>query len=403
MTFQTTPITETITVNPGDVWRGRLIVSGPNAFAPATLVATTLKVHTGAEKVWVYALAGHKDFPQDWPANKLEDMAQDFERQWFVQMQFAPHEFPNQSHFTTVGDNWRIHDAWLHAQGTGIQPPEEPPEEPEIEPPEIEPEIEPPEEIIVAGRLSLPPGADVGNYAGRPKQDLDVWAKNVLIAAYIDVLNELPTPQAIQIIQAVGRVEGYYGWASKPPQWAGNHNWGAITCKCPCGFQATDGYLVDGKWTPYTTCFASRSTNLDGARHLIEVLIDKRPAVKAVINDANITTFARAMRDTTYFCRTTGKGKDGKPSCAAATDTQKQADADRYAIALDKACDAIGKKQGTGKLNFIAGQRPPTETPESKEPSQTYSQAGTIAAITLVGVGAFAMLISTLTRKSNGL
>lgn len=420
-----------LTLIPGDVYRGRLILDGPAQYASAEKIVDMVKA-LGASQVWVWASPESPTFPKDWPPNKLDDVSDFMEVQWYGQLRFDAPPGVSTIQFPSRGQNWRMHDYWTHVTGSGVEPPTPPPTLP---PPPTdaagcaallkqwadqcgEQETPTPE---CAALMQLwtthcaegpdlpkvvppPPGTDIGDYAGRPPGDLDKWAPAVLIEAFRTVMGTLPTPQALQAIQAVGRLEGYYGWAGKPAHWAGNHNWGAITCKCPCGFESRDGYYVDGKWQPYTTCFARRATNLEGAIHLIEVLVLKRKPVQAVMDSGNLTLFARAMRDTTYFCRTTGKGKDGKPSCQAATDAQKQSDAIHYAKVMDKACATIGTKTGTGQLAFLDGPPPDKPDPHPEitttwTPPAPYTRAGALAAGSLAVVGTIALIVGSYMRK----
>jgi len=398
---------------PGQVWRGRLVLDGPAQYASADLIANTLKA-AGAANVWVWKDPDAKSFPKDWPDNKKADIAGFLEVMWFVQIQYGGDVFSPQQKFPTSGQNWRIHDAWVYVDSAA--PPPVDPKEPVIDPTDpVDPgDID---EWNIGEPTPVPkestPG-DIGDYAGRPATQLDIWAPRVIRAAYMTVMGVYPSPQALQAIQAVGRQEGWYGWAGKPPQWAGHHNWGAITCRCPCGFESKDGYYVNGKWQPYTTCFAHRDTNLEGAIHLVEVLILKRPAVQDVMDSGNLTDFARAMRDTTYFCRTTAKGKDGKPCCSCASDAQKQADAVWYAKMLDSGCNKISKYSGLPQVCFLNGPDPtdpkePKEPkdpvgPEPKDPKKEappaeYSKAGAAAAVVLTALAVGAGVVIVRRRK----
>lgn len=405
-------IDPTIEVKAGQVWRGRLILDGPGQYASATLIANTLKA-SGAEQVWVWKSTDADTFPDDWPEDKTDDVSDFMEVQWFVQLRVGGDPLAPPRTFPTRGPNWRIHDAWKYLDASGVVPPEPKPPDPQPPDPETPDGEKPP----------IPKGADpsdIGDYAGRPEGSLDVWAPNVLIEAFKTVMGKYPTPQALQAIQAVGRTEGYYGWAGRPAHWSGHHNWGAITCRCPCGFESKDGYYVNGKWQPYTTCFAHRDTNLEGAIHLVEVLVLKRAAVQKVMDNGNLTDFARAMRDTTYFCRTTGKGKDGKPCCSCATDAQKQADAVWYAKKLDgrvgmlkgvnvpMGCAAIAANTGLPQVCYLDG-KPGTVDPKDPEqpdvpdaPPAEFSWAGaaTAGVLTGIAVGAGAIIVRSRKRRN---
>lgn len=405
----------TLNVKPGDVWRGRLILDGPGQFANADLVANTLR-SMGAAQVWVWKDANAETFPTDWPSNKLDDVSDLFEVQWFVQLRVGGTPFDPEQQYPTSGQNWRIHDAWKYAEGTGIEPVGPVPPIP-VDPGDPGDTIDPGDlDTWTAGEptpvpVKSTPG-DIGDYSERPSTQLDIWAPRVIRAAYMIVMGKYPTPQALQAIQAVGRQEGWYGWAGKPSQWPGHHNWGAITCgcggppECKGGFAAGDGFYVNGKWTPYQTCFAHRDTNLDGAIHLVETLILKRPKVQEVMDSGNLTAFARAMRDTTYFCRTTGKGANGQPCCSCATDDEKQGDALWYAKFLDTGCAKIAANTGLPQVCFLSGPdpkdqklpdpaKPPPEQVYVPPPRARYTVGGAIAAATLaaVSVGASVVMV----------
>lgn len=402
----------TITVKPNDVWRGRLILDGPGQYVDASFVANTLKAN-GAAQVWVWKSPDAASFPTDWPLEKRADVSDLFEVQWFVQLRVGGDPLTSTVQtFPTNGPNWRIHDAWLHQEGTAPPPTPEPPDP---DPPPGPDPTKPP----------VPYEEDIGDYAGKPDKDLDKWAAGVLRAAWFTVFARWPTFTELQTVQAVGRHEGYYGWASKPPQWAGHHNWGAITCakarvepvldfwgepepeatsyaECGCGFPSGDGYYVNGRWQPYGTCFATRPTNLEGAIHLVEVLVLKRPQVAKALTEhpGELVPFARAMRDTTYFCRTAGVDKRGKPCCACATDEQKQADAEWYASALDKACSVIGAKTGHGQVCFrtLPGQPRPPKPPPA--PSATPTSAGYVASALLSASSTLLGVILTRVKRA---
>lgn len=400
----------TLNVRPGQVWRGRLILDGPGQYVNADFIANTLR-SLGAAQAWVWKDTTADTFPADWPKDKLGDVSDFLEVQWFVQLRMGGTPLSPEQQYPTSGQNWRIHDAWLYQDATGILPPEPtPPVDPTD--PEDPGDFD---EWEMGDPTPVPkdstPG-DIGDYAGKPSTQLDVWAPRVIRAAYVIVMGVYPTPQALQAIQAVGRQEGWYGWATKPSQWAGHHNWGAITCRCggppECkgGFAAGDGYYVNGKWTPYQTCFAHRNTNLEGAIHLVETLVLKRPAVQDVMDSGNLTDFARAMRDTTYFCRTTGRGKDGKPCCSCATDNEKQADAIWYGKFLDTGCAKIAANTGLPQVCFLNGpdpkqpkqpnpDKPPAEQVDTPQPHARYTTGGAVAAVALatLSVGAGIMLV----------
>lgn len=374
-------------VKPTSVWRARLLVSGPAQYASADQIAEQL-VAAGAAQVWAWKSTESDGFPADWPASRLADVSDLLEVQWYVQARVpGSQQIGEPLYLPTEGPYWRLHDAWEYLPAS-IQPDE--PDEPEP-PPEPPPEPEEPDEPepppADGAPLPVPYPDDVGDYAGRPQRDLDRWAAGVLQEAWVTVMGRYPTPAELVTVQAVGRTEGYYGWASKPPQWAGHHNWGAITCRCPCGFRAVDGYDVNGKWQRYTTCFAIRPTNLEGAIHLVEVLVLRRKAVQKALREhpGDLTRFARAMRNTTYFCRTTGKGPQGQPSCDAATDEQKQADAEHYAASLERNAKKIEQKLGGVFAEVTALSKSPAG--ESAPPTIHQAPFSVTGALVAVGLG----------------
>ncbi len=103
--------------------------------------------------------------------------------------------------------------------------------------------------------------------------DRRVWGRGILQQAWEVVYpGESPTIAALQILQGQTEGEGWYGYASKPANWKGSNNWGAISTKCDgctegvdC-FQAGD-HLADG--TQYSTCFKMYPSAVDGAADFI--------------------------------------------------------------------------------------------------------------------------------------
>jgi len=159
----------------------------------------------------------------------------------------------------------------------------------------------------------IPPRGDPPNLEDRPPAgtNLHEWAAGVLVEAWQNVLGTTPSPQALQMAQAIAKGESTYGWP-KNEGWAGHHNWGAVhaVCRddgvtrncqkdggCVKGFMSTDRY--DGVKQP--TCFAHFETNVDGASHFLTQLLVRRPAVAAVIDSGDAFQVALAMRRTSYF------------------------------------------------------------------------------------------------------
>ena len=388
-----------INARPGDVYRARLITEGAASFAGHDRIVSELEA-IGFNHVWAWSDAD--DLPKDWTTTpppdhpaRADDVADLFETQWFVQVQFGDKlggsALGETTPIPTDGSGWRLHDWWFYMQAATPQP----------QPPGPQPT--PPGDHPVSWYGSPD---DDGDYPSRPPAgvNMEKWAKNLLRQAFVLVMGKEPTPQALQTIQAVTRGEGYYGWAGKPKTWAGHHNWGAIMCgspkkdappgqECKCGFGYTDGYYVHGVWQPFKACFAHRDTNIEGAIHFIEVLVLKRKPVQAVMDNGIIVDFARAMRDTTYFCRTTRPGKDGRPSCQAATNEEKQRDAEYYAKSIDYNVGKVIEGTGDPRVSFnskkeAATHYTPPDPPIAPRAPVTLAGIASAGALLLVGVAA---------------
>lgn len=137
-----------------------------------------------------------------------------------------------------------------------------------------------------------------------PMDAIDQWARKVLLAVWPRVLpGEAPTATELQAVQAVGRFEGFYGWADRPAVWKGTQNWGA--CQCghgpPCGndcFETTDSH---GDGTKYQGCFKRYPTPEDGAADLLRILTKKWPSVRAAMRTGDLDALATEMRRKGYF------------------------------------------------------------------------------------------------------
>ncbi len=129
----------------------------------------------------------------------------------------------------------------------------------------------------------------------------DAWARDVLIRVW--PTSKWPiTVAALQAVQAVGRLEGRYGYP-QDPQWQGSHNWGAI--QAPHGddsnsFEHKDTH-ADG--TVYVARFRKYPTDEDGASDLIRELYRRGPVAAILIEPGPISAaaMAKAMHDTGYF------------------------------------------------------------------------------------------------------
>lgn len=153
-----------------------------------------------------------------------------------------------------------------------------------------------------------PPGTSPGTSTPQPVQPsrnaIDEWARRVLLTVWPTVLpGEAPTLPELQAVQAIGRHERFYGWASKPPQGVGAHNWGGVQCPHgpPCGedcYESGDSH-ADG--TKYVACFKRYPTAEAGAADLLHLLTIKRPSVRALLRTGNLDAIAMEMRKTGYF------------------------------------------------------------------------------------------------------
>lgn len=147
-----------------------------------------------------------------------------------------------------------------------------------------------------------------------------VAARGVIRPAFVDVFRRPPTLAEEQGAQVTAWQESNYGagWRNDPDRCptgdcAGRHNWGAIVVRhcselnvqqeCPPGsFLYLDRLRGQDCWQ----CFRSYASDVEGARHLIEVLYKKRPTVLAAASRGDLVGMATAMRDTVYYV---GKGE----------------------------------------------------------------------------------------------
>jgi hypothetical protein len=129
----------------------------------------------------------------------------------------------------------------------------------------------------------------------------DPWARSVLLSVWPSQ-QWVPSLGALQAVQAVGRLEGRYGYPNDP-QWKDSHNWGAI--QAPHGtdadsFEHRDTH-ADG--TVYIARFRKYATDEEGARDLIRELYRRAPVAAVLSGPTPIasTAVAKAMHDTHYF------------------------------------------------------------------------------------------------------
>jgi hypothetical protein len=132
-------------------------------------------------------------------------------------------------------------------------------------------------------------------------------ARTTLLAAWRALLGAEPSPAELQTALAIARHET--GWGTYKP-FPGSHNWGAVQCckpdasgQCPPGsFLAKDSSPTDaGGSVPYAICFRSYADDAAGARHFLEILTVKRPAVRRALGTGSAVRVAEAMYDSHYF------------------------------------------------------------------------------------------------------
>lgn len=141
---------------------------------------------------------------------------------------------------------------------------------------------------------------DAVEVSGSPR---DAWAREVVIRAWSDLGLKRPNLATLQAVQSIGRLEGFYGLATKPEGWAGSWNWGAVQCKhgTPCGvdcFEAVDSH-ADG--TRYSWCFKRYPSAEAGAADLIRLVTKARPSVAKLLPGGDLLAIATEMRATHYF------------------------------------------------------------------------------------------------------
>lgn len=138
----------------------------------------------------------------------------------------------------------------------------------------------------------------------------DQEAKDVLEAAYNNVIDSDTNLFALGIAQAIGLMEGKYGaWG---PDNASN-NWGAITAtpntdgSCPPGtFKHGDSSFEKGQ---YQTCFRLYPTAELGAEDFLRKLYIDRPKVLEAALSGDIRGVAQEMYATTYYTGTAPHGQ----------------------------------------------------------------------------------------------
>ncbi len=148
---------------------------------------------------------------------------------------------------------------------------------------------------IVAGLISM----------GAANPETEVWARNIVIESLKAKGYPTPSLGMLQIVQAVGRMEGFYGKASNPPEWAGSNNWGAVQQGlakegvCPANTFKSKDYDPN-KAADYIACFRKYPTPQAGCEDMIRIMM-RTDAEKAAVQAADILAVSTAMYDAHYY------------------------------------------------------------------------------------------------------
>jgi len=222
---------------------------------------------------------------------------------------------------------------------------------------------------------------------------------SIVAAAWQQLLGEAPTRHALVLAMAVADFETRLGDAGGT--WRGEHNWGAIHKRSltsdelaillghgvyPTGDDAlrtARGLLTAGpnealhidknSVGPYFVWFWAFDNDVDGAAKYLEILVRKRPAVRAVIDTASPTELAAAMYASHYY---EGTSSDARESIRA------------YAARIEEYVARVESALTGWPSSASAPPAPAAGSPVSpKRPSAAWWFAG----IALVGFGAFYM------------
>lgn len=169
------------------------------------------------------------------------------------------------------------------------------------------------------------PSPDLLSRASNPATE--AWARNIVIGCLKNAGFPNPTLAMQQIVQAVGRLEGYYGKASNPPEWAGSNNWGAVQCCKP----NADGTCRDGTFgtkdtSPknggysYVACFKKYATPEAGCADMLRIML-RTPAEREALVKGSIVAMSRAMYDAHYYEGTSTDREKAIATHAATLDT----------------------------------------------------------------------------------
>lgn len=223
-------------------------------------------------------------------------------------------------------------------------------------------------------------------------------AKAATVAmAWQQAVGEAPTRHALILAMAVADFETRLGDAGGT--WRGEHNWGAIHKRSltpeegavllghgvyPSGDDAlrtARGLLTPGanealhidksKTGPYFAWFWAFDNDTDGAAKYLEILVRRRPGVRAVIDTASPTELAAAMYASRYYEGTSSDPRENIRAYAARIE--------EYRARVESA---------------LAGWPPNAPTVPTEAPPAIAKRGGAgwwLAGIALVGVGAFFM------------
>jgi hypothetical protein len=319
----------------GGRYRAVVVLALPASFAGASSIGEKLR-GLGFTDVHVYS---KDELPADWPADQRSDPGSGFlSKVVYIEATWAESDAAidrNQSSLVGVHAVWR---ADVPAAPRPAPPP--------------------------------PPIVQSGN--------VDQRARLTLLRVWESVTGDPPTLAALQVVQAIGRHEGFYGEASKPPEWKGSHNWGAVQCGhgLPCAndcFEASDSH-EDGQ--RYRACFKRYPSDDAGAADLVRLVTGSRPSVKKWLASGNLDAVAFEMHRTHYH--------ETLP--------------DRYAAALLSNAEAMTKALPE-KLVVSRGGLPPELVARAGKKSGAAKASGTgggvfavaLAAVGLVVIGAVMM------------
>ena len=173
---------------------------------------------------------------------------------------------------------------------------------------------------VEAGAEDLPPAffgpvflaspVSVGGDAsvGAASSDTEAWARKIVLECLAKAGYPKPSLGMVQIVQAIGRLEGFYGKASNPPEWAGSNNWGAVQSgkpgpdgSCPVGsFGSVDTSPKTGTTVRYKACFRKYATPEDGCSDMFRIMT-KSPREREAVERGDVIGTSTAMYDAGYY------------------------------------------------------------------------------------------------------